>query len=148
MKRTLFSLILVFSLSSFAQPPFGIAFRQLEHSKEAALAPCPSTPNCVTSFRHPSQSKQQTMPALTGNNAQDSLAKIKLIALREGGKIVQETQNYLRIQFTNKYLALTDDTEFYFPNERTIHFRSASALNLYTDLGSNHRRIKRIADQL
>lgn len=74
--------------------------------------------------------------------------KIKLFAKKERGELVTETENYLHFKFTGKILKISDDVEFFFSNENTIHFRSASSHNLITDFGLNLRRLKRIEEIL
>lgn len=137
------------SLGSALASDYGVKFRDLSDGKEASLAPCPSTPNCVTSFNHPGIKNSQKLNSFSPNaGVEEAKMKIKMFAVNEGGKLVTESSNYLRFQFTHKYLGLSDQTEFYFPNEKIIHFRSASEINLFTDLGSNLRRIERIREQL
>lgn len=126
----------------------GVAFRELPKGKEAALAPCPSTPNCITSHRHANQKQSQTFDQLRGTRKEESKMKIKLFALKEKGELISETDNYLRFKFRAQFIGLSDDVEFFFPSETSIHFRSASSFNLFTDLGTNLRRIKRIEEAL
>lgn len=149
MQNSFLLILTLLTLNSAVANEYGIKFRDLTNGKEAALAPCPSTPNCVTSFDHPGIKSSQKLESLSiSSELNEAKMKIKMFATKEGGKLETETGNYLRYKFTHKYLGLSDQTEFYFPNNKTVHFRSASEINLFTDLGSNLRRIERLKEQL
>lgn len=107
------------------------------------LAPCPSSPNCVSTkaqdeghaiapFRY-----QKTRP-----EAKEAVKAI--IRSLPRTKLVEEDETYLHYEFTSLLLRFVDDVEFLFDDEtKTIHFRSASRTG-YGDLGVNRRRMEDI----
>ena len=56
---------------------------------------------------------------------------------------VKETENYIYAEFTTAIMRYVDDVEFYFPDEKVIHIRSASRIG-YSDMGLNRKRIEKI----
>ncbi len=110
--------------------------------KDGKLAPCPGTPNCVSSQSSDSQSKIDPLPPV-------SITELKkVIEGMERTTIIEETDNYLYAEFKTKLMGYVDDVEFYLdPNENVIHVRSASRLGK-SDLGVNRKRVEEIRTQL
>ena len=59
--------------------------------------------------------------------------------------IIKETENYLRIECKSAMMGFVDDMEFYFPEEKVIHLRSASRIG-YSDFGVNRKRAEKIRE--
>jgi uncharacterized protein (DUF1499 family) len=107
------------------------------------LAPCPSSPNCVSTlapdkdhaiapFRYP-KSRAEAKEAL--KEVIHSLPRMQL---------VEEDETYLHYEATSLLLRFVDDVEFLFDDEaKTIHFRSASR-NGYGDMGVNRKRMEQV----
>ena len=58
--------------------------------------------------------------------------------------IIEETEDYIRVESSSRLLGFVDDAEFYLPaDEKVIHVRSASRLG-ESDLGVNRRRLEQI----
>ena len=111
------------------------------------LAPCPSTPNCVSSQ---SQNAQNKIEPLTYNSSSaEAIANLKtVIKSLPKTKIITETENYLYAEFTSALMGFVDDVEFYLDEgAKTIHVRSASRLG-QSDLGVNRKRIETIRTKL
>jgi uncharacterized protein (DUF1499 family) len=111
------------------------------------LAPCPSTPNCVSSF---SQDAQHTIAPLTYDSTPtEAMANLKtVIQTMERTKIIEETENYLYAEFKSKLMGFVDDVEFLIePKAKVIQVRSASRLG-ESDLGVNRKRIEMIRAKL
>jgi uncharacterized protein (DUF1499 family) len=111
------------------------------------LAPCPNSPNCVSSQ---SQDAEHKIAPLTYNGtAAEAMAKLKqVIESLERTKIITETDNYLYAEFTSKLMGFVDDVEFLIDdNSKVIHVRSASRLG-QSDLGVNRKRIETIREKL
>lgn len=111
------------------------------------LAPCPSTPNCVSSQ---SQDAQNKIEPLTYNSSPaEGLANLKtVIESLPKTKIITETENYLYAEFTSALLGFVDDVEFYLDEgAKVIQVRSASRLG-QSDLGVNRNRIETIRAKL
>ncbi|MCG6938543.1 MAG: DUF1499 domain-containing protein [Gammaproteobacteria bacterium] len=110
------------------------------------LAPCPKTPNCVSSQAHDEEHYIDPVKyAGTQQQAHDRL--LRIIESEKRTKILTNQKNYIRVEFTSALFRFVDDVEFYFPNEKPdekiIHVRSASRVGS-SDLGVNRKRIERI----
>lgn len=107
------------------------------------LAPCPASPNCILS--------QETDPAhriapLTyqGDRSRAYENLLKILSVVPRTRIVSQTDNYIRVEFTSRLMGFVDDGEFYFPTEDgIIQVRSASRLG-ESDLGVNRTRMEQI----
>lgn len=107
------------------------------------LAPCPSSPNCV------STATQSVDHAIAPFRYQKTRAEAKealksIIRSLPRAKLVEEDETYLHYEFTSLLMRFVDDVEFLFDDEtKAIHFRSASRTG-YGDLGVNRRRMEDI----
>lgn len=108
---------------------------------EGRLAPCPTSPNCVSSQ---TEGESQRIPPLSfTGDAEAAFARLmQVLRLREDARIVEQTADYLRVELSTTFFV--DDGEFLLDRERQrIQVRSASRLG-YSDLGKNRRRIEEI----
>lgn len=111
------------------------------------LAPCPTSPNCVSSF---SQDPEHKIEPLTYNSTPTvAMANLKgAIASLDKTKIIEQTDNYLYAEFTSFLMGFVDDVEFLLDESaKVIPVRSASRLG-QSDLGVNRKRIETIRNQL
>ncbi|MBS1256854.1 MAG: hypothetical protein MAG581_02682 [Deltaproteobacteria bacterium] len=111
--------------------------------KNNLLAPCPKTPNCVSSQTN--DLRHQIAPITYEGSL--GLAKERLnqviLSMRDT-KIITQNHEYWHVEFTTLLLRFIDDVEIYFEESKAvIHVRSASRLG-YWDLGVNRRRVERI----
>ena len=134
MKR--FFLTLIPFLSACAgEPPQNIGVT------ENRLAPCPESPNCVSSFE---SDEEHSIEPLAANLEQIELV---LIGLNEAN-IVSASENYIYAEFTSRLMRYIDDVEFLYDQSTGItHVRSASRIG-YSDLGANRNRIEGIRELL
>ena len=105
--------------------------------QENRLAPCPQSPNCVSSF---DSDNSHTIRPLNAD-----LEKIErmLVSLNHAN-IVDRSGNYMRVEFTSRILRYIDDVEFlHDENGGVTHVRSASRVG-FTDLGVNRKRVEKI----
>ncbi len=111
------------------------------------LAPCPTSPNCVSS--QSKDSKHQIDPLQFNHQPAEALEALKsIIQQLPRTRIVSETDNYLYVEFASALMGFVDDVEFYVdPTENVIQVRSASRLG-ESDLGVNRKRIEAIRKQL
>jgi uncharacterized protein (DUF1499 family) len=111
--------------------------------KDGKLAPCPSTPNCVSSQSSEREhAVEPLMFARTVTAAHEALKKIILGMKRS--QIITETGSYIHAEFTSAIFRFVDDVEFWFDeNAKVIHVRSASRLG-HSDLGVNRKRVEDI----
>ncbi|MEQ8955960.1 MAG: DUF1499 domain-containing protein [Gammaproteobacteria bacterium] len=111
------------------QPPTNIGVHN------GRLAPCPESPNCVSSF---SETEQHGIAPLSADLV--AIAAI-LLSLPEAN-IVSAGDNYLYAEFTSRIMRYVDDVEFlYDPVTGITQVRSASRLG-YSDMGANRNRIE------
>ncbi len=110
--------------------------------KDGKLAPCPGTPNCVSSQSDNPQFQIAPLPPV-------SIAEIKkVVEGMERTKIVEERDNYLYAEFTSKIMGYVDDVEFYLDSaNNVVQVRSASRLGK-SDLGVNRKRVEAIRSKL
>ncbi len=105
------------------------------------LSDCPTSPNCVSS----SASDDEHSIAPIEYTADQSAVRDKLVAIinnQPRTKIVEQTDDYIRVEFASRLMGFVDDAEFYFsPDAKTIAIRSAARLG-ESDLGVNRRRLE------
>jgi uncharacterized protein (DUF1499 family) len=107
------------------------------------LAPCPASPNCVSSL---SPDKEHAIePLLYTTSRQRALEDLKAIILHmKRTEIAAESENYIHVTFTSAIWRFVDDVEFYFDeNAKRIQVRSASRLGK-SDFGVNRKRVESI----
>lgn len=111
------------------------------------LAPCPSSPNCVSTQ---SQDEDHAIVPIRYRKSQAEAKEAlkEAIRLLPRTTLVEEDGSYLHYEFTSLIMRFVDDVEFLFDDEtKTIHFRSASRTG-YGDLGVNRRRMEEIRSLL
>jgi uncharacterized protein (DUF1499 family) len=106
------------------------------------LAPCPGSPNCVSSQ---SEGKQHHIDPIVYNGEKTAAMEILQQVIRgmSGAHIVTDTPEYIHAEFKSRIMGFVDDVEFYFPGDSIIHVRSAARVG-YSDLGVNRKRIETI----
>jgi len=111
--------------------------------KNSRLAPCPSSPNCVSSqSRDPEHAIAPLNYTVSTPRAMADLKKVILGMKRS--KIVEERDSYIHAEFTSALWRFVDDVEFYFDEgTQVIHVRSASRLG-NSDFGVNRKRVEEI----
>lgn len=124
-------------LSLTARPPENHGVR------DGRLAACPDSPNCVST-----QAEDQEHWIAPLAVASQAIPAIELLSdvVRElpGATIVEQTSDYLRVEFRSRIFRFCDDVEFYFePPSNRVHFRSASRVG-HSDLGVNRDRMELI----
>ncbi|MEM9264074.1 MAG: DUF1499 domain-containing protein [Cyanobacteria bacterium P01_F01_bin.13] len=108
---------------------------------ETRLIDCPASPNCVSS----SASDDEHYIAPIEYTAEQPAVRDMLVAVLENQprtEIIEQTDDYVRVEFTSRLMGFVDDAEFYFlPDGKTIAMRSAARLG-ESDLGVNRRRLE------
>ena len=109
--------------------------------KDGALAACPSSPNCVSSFA--ADEGHRIAPFSFGDEPAAAFARLtQLLRQRSDATIIEERNDYLRVEL--RTTLFVDDAEFLLDGEKkVIHLRSASRLG-YSDLGKNRSRIEEL----
>ncbi len=116
---------------------------------DGELAPCPKTPNCVSS--QTVTERQYIQPIRYPGIRQEARTRLlQILEILKEAKILTAQEDYIRAEFTSALFRFVDDVEFYFSEEQTgetvIHIRSASRIG-YSDFGANRKRIERIRNQ-
>jgi uncharacterized protein (DUF1499 family) len=111
--------------------------------KVRTLAPCPSSPNCVsTQARDEGHAIAPLRYRKSRLEAKEVLKEV--IRSLPRTKLIEEDECYLHYEFTSLLLRFVDDIEFLFDDiSQTIHFRSASRTG-YGDLGVNRKRMEQM----
>lgn len=100
---------------------------------EGRLAPCPDTPNCVSSEAGTApEAAVQPLPL-------DAWETIAEVVSKQGGTVTSQTEDYIAAEFRSAIFGFVDDVEF---SRRTdeVHVRSASRVG-YSDAGANAARV-------
>ncbi|MCC5630035.1 DUF1499 domain-containing protein [Nostoc sphaeroides] len=111
------------------------------------LAPCPNSPNCVSS--QSTDAVHKIAPLTFTSTTEEAISNLKqIIESLPRTKIITESQDYLYAEFKSALLGFVDDVEFYLDrNANVIQVRSASRLG-QSDLGVNRQRIETIRAKL
>ncbi len=107
------------------------------------LAPCPSSPNCVSTQ---AQDEGHTIAPIRYHKSRAEAKEGLKAVIRSLPRtnLVEEDESYLHYEFTSLLLRFVDDVEFVFDDEtKTVHFRSASRIG-HSDLGVNRRRMEEV----
>jgi len=129
------SVLLLMACSGTRPPHLGVT--------NGKLAPCPSSPNCVSSQ---SSDKEHAVEPLTFTSPPlAAMASLKTIVLSmPRTALVTETPAYLHVEFTSAIMRFVDDVEFYLDETaHAVHIRSASRLG-HSDMGVNRKRVEEI----
>jgi uncharacterized protein (DUF1499 family) len=111
--------------------------------KDGRFAPCPSTPNCVSS--QSIDPEHAVAPLRFTDSPEDALGRLqKIISSMKRARIVEESGWYLRAEFTSLIFRFVDDVEFYVDaDKKLVQVRSASRVGS-SDFGVNRKRVDEI----
>jgi len=124
-------------------PLFSCAGKRPTHLgvESSRLAPCPSSPNCVSSDAADSAHSIAAF-TLTIPSGDAWPAVRQSVASLARTKIIAETSDYLHAECTSAVFGFIDDLELHLRSaEGVVAVRSAARLG-YSDLGVNRRRIE------
>jgi uncharacterized protein (DUF1499 family) len=126
-----------------SMPLFSFAGKRPIHLgvEASRLAPCPSSPNCVSSDAADSTHSVAAF-ALVIPSREAWLAVRGSVESLPRTKIISETSDYLHAECTSAVFGFVDDLELHLRvAEGVIAVRSAARLG-YSDFGVNRRRIE------
>ncbi len=113
-------------------------------SAAGRLAPCPRTPNCV-STQAPAGSKHMDPIPYTGPLDQARAKLLGVLRNHPRTRIVREEADSLKAECRSAFFHFVDDVDFVFDDDaKRIHFRSASRLGR-KDFGVNRQRMEEIS---
>lgn len=114
----------------------------------ARLAPCPETPNCVSTQSPPSDQLHYIAPIpFTGAAVDANRRMVDIVRGMPRTSVITAEGDYLHVEFRSRIFRFVDDVEFYFDGTAgLIHFRSAARMGR-SDLGVNRRRMEEIRER-
>ena len=127
-------------MSLFAPAPNNLGVRA------GRLAACPSSPNCVSTQ---AESQDHWIEPLQTEADEESAIETLADICRAMPRttLVEQTNDYLRVEFRSLLFRFCDDVEFYHDRRSgLVHFRSASRVG-HSDLGVNRKRMEEIRGQ-
>ena len=112
------------------------------------LAPCPSSPNCVSS-QAPADDNHHIEPIMFEGDAADAYQT--LLSIVQGlprTEVIETTENeYIYAEARSEFWSFIDDLEIYIDSDNNlIHMRSAARLG-QGDMGVNRQRTETIRQQ-
>ena len=115
--------------------------------KEGRLAPCPSSPNCVSSDAEDQAHRVEPFRiAAPAERTWETLREV--VAALPRTLVVKATGDYLHAECASAIMGFVDDLELHLRSpEGTIAVRSASRVG-YSDLGVNTNRVERLRQKL
>jgi uncharacterized protein (DUF1499 family) len=117
------------------------------YAAEKALAPCPSSPNCVSS--QAADAAHFIAPFKIVGAVDVAYSTLKNILLRQDRTVItRETEHSLHAEVTSLVFRFVDDVDIILDSEaRLFHIRSASRVG-YGDFGVNRKRVENLRSQL
>jgi uncharacterized protein (DUF1499 family) len=109
---------------------------------ESRLAPCPNSPNCVSSQAADADRRVEPL-RYEGDSAQARTRLREILRGMERVQVQRADDDYLHAEFRSAVFGFVDDVEFYFSPPGVIQVRSASRTGYY-DFGVNRERVERI----
>jgi uncharacterized protein (DUF1499 family) len=114
--------------------------------KEGKLAPCPGSPNCVSTQAQDDTHRIDPIK-YTGTKEQAKQRLMQVISSMRRVRVITDTGDYIHVEFTSRLFRFVDDVEFSFDDtNKLINFRSASRKG-YSDLGVNRKRMEKIRER-
>jgi uncharacterized protein (DUF1499 family) len=109
------------------------------------LAPCPNSPNCVSSQAPESDHEHYIVPLRFSGDPAAAWQRLRAAVLAEKRvTVVAEQGDYLHVEIRSLMFRFIDDVEFSLAaSTGLIHVRSASRAG-YSDFGVNRKRVERI----
>lgn len=107
-----------------------------------SLAPCPSSPNCVSTEARDAHAIAPFR--YTGSAPDARAALLAILRAMPRTKIVESDETTIRAEFTTRIFRFTDDATFVIDDAtKTVRFRSASRVGR-SDFGVNRKRMEGI----
>ena len=109
--------------------------------KDGRLAPCRSTPNCVSSQADPEDREHYIAPIAFRGRMEGVRRAVESMPR---STVIRADRNYLYAEYRTPLMRYVDDVELYY-DERAglVHVRSASRLGR-RDFGVNRKRVEEL----
>ncbi len=113
--------------------------------QQKRFAPCPDSPNCVSTQAPPTDKLHAIAPmAYTSDRVAAHQRLLSIIQAMPRVTIITTEPEYIYAEFRSRLMSFVDDVEFYLDDTgKQIHFRSSSRLGR-SDLGVNRQRMEEI----
>ena len=110
-------------------------------AKDGRLAPCRSTPNCVSSQADPADREHYIAPIAFRGRMEELRRAVESMPR---SSVIAAERNYLYAEYRTALMRYVDDVELYY-DERAglVHVRSASRLGR-RDFGVNRKRVEEL----
>jgi len=114
-------------------------------SNAATLAPCPPSPNCVSSQ---ATDEEHFIEPLSGaNTPAEALGVLtRVLDALDRVKWTATSDNHIQATFTSLILRFVDDVDFIIEEDASITVRSASRVG-HSDFGANRNRIEMLREK-
>ncbi len=111
--------------------------------RDGRLAPCPASPNCISSQAPREDRTHFAEPFRYAGSLEEARRRLLgILAATPRVRIVAAGDRYIHSEFTSAVFRFVDDVEFLFPDEeKVVHVRSASRIG-FSDLGANRKRVE------
>lgn len=110
---------------------------------DGVLAPCPDSPNCVSSFAESDEHNIAPLP-FTGTAEKTRANLLSILNAMPRLTIVTDTPNYIHATTRSRIMGYVDDNEFLFDDAAgVVHVRAAARMG-YADMGANRARVETI----
>lgn len=115
--------------------------------RDGRLAPCPASPNCISSQAARDDRTHFTEPfRYAGSRDEARRRLLDVLAAMSRVRIVTAGETYLHAEFTSAVFRFVDDVEFLLDDaEKVVHVRSASRVG-HSDLGVNRKRVEALRE--
>jgi uncharacterized protein (DUF1499 family) len=111
--------------------------------RNGKLAPCPNSPNCVSTQSQDPRHQIDPIPYTT-SPVEAKATLVRIIRSMERTQIIRDEPTYIHAEFRTKGIGYVDDVEFSLDQEAgVIHFRSSARLPYY-DWDVNRKRMEEI----
>ncbi|MBO6576878.1 MAG: DUF1499 domain-containing protein [Rhodothermales bacterium] len=113
--------------------------------RDGRLAPCPGTPNCVSSDADPDDEEHYIDPLSFSGPAESAwAAALDAVRSHPRTEVVAEEEGWAHAESTSRVFRFVDDVELHLrAEEGHIAIRSASRLGR-SDLGVNRKRVEAV----
>ncbi|MCK9259868.1 MAG: DUF1499 domain-containing protein [Azoarcus sp.] len=109
------------------------------------LAPCPSSPNCVSSEAADEGDRVAPLRYM-GDEAVARKRLLTVLRGMDGAQVREDSGNFIHAEFRSAVFGFVDDVTFRFEPPGEIQVRSASRSGYY-DFGANRRRVEAIRSE-
>lgn len=109
---------------------------------EGRLAPCPASPNCVSSQADATDQRIEPL-RYRGKKERERARLLEVLNGMDRARVIRTDPDYLHVEFRSAVFGFVDDVEFLFGPPGVVQVRSASQTGYY-DFGVNRERVEMI----